>query len=487
MEEFKLFIDGTHRDSENGETFDSVNPATGEPIARIAAGNAEDVERAVASAQEAYPAWAETPGEERGAVLRKAAEILRSRTDEFAKWETLDSGKCIADTKGGDLSIGLTFLEWYASHTMDTEGETIPVGNPGQIDYTVRQPYGVVGLISPWNFPLVTAILKIGPALAVGNAAVMKPASWTPITTLMLGEVFAEAGLPAGALNIISGGGSTVGEALCAHPGIGKIFFTGSTDVGQRILRVAAENVTDTSMELGGKSPNIIFADADTEQALSGATFGLMWNNGQNCISGSRLLVEREIYGTFTTQLAERFKSLRLGDPLDPATQLGPLVSREHYEDVMKYIRIGREEGATLLCGGGRPEGEAFERGVYIEPTLFTDVDNTMRIAREEIFGPVLVVIPFQGEDEAVEIANDTVYGLGSGIFTTNLAKAHRVSRKLQSGTVYINTYNMVNPQSPFPAWKQSGNSVERGLHGLLENTRCKNVIMDISGKPIEW
>jgi len=303
----------------------------------------------------------------------------------------------------------------------------------------------------------------------------------------MLGEVFAEAGLPAGVLNIVAGTGAEVGEPLCAHPTVRKIFFTGSTEVGRRILRVAAEHITDTSVELGGKSANIIFADANREQALAGATFGLMWNNGQNCIAGSRLLVEKRIYQDFVRALAVRFKRLRVGNPLDWRTQLGPLVSREHRDKVLDYIAIGKQEGARLVCGGRPPRRQALARGCYLEPTLFADVSNQMRIAQEEIFGPVLPVIPFAGENEAVRIANDTVYGLGGGVFTTDLAKAHRVARRLECGTVYVNTYNMVNPQSPFPSWKQSGNAVERGMHGLLENTRCKNVIIDISGKPIKW
>lgn len=483
----KLFINGQYCDSRSGEAFESINPANGRVIARISRGNAGDAKRAIAAAARAFPAWSSRSGAERGKIILKAAQILRRRAKEFARWETLDAGKCISDTLNADLRIGLDFLEWYGTACLEFPAETIPIANPDQIDFTLRQPYGVVGLISPWNFPLVTAILKIGPALAVGNTAVMKPASWTPITTLMLGEVFTEAGLPAGVLNIIAGGGIDVGETMCADPRVKKIFFTGSTEVGQRIMKIAADNVTDTSMELGGKSANIIFADADWQQALEGATFGSMWNNGQNCICGSRLLVEKKIYKKFLTELAARFKSLRVGNPLKKTTQLGPLVAKDHYDTVMKYISIGKQEGAKLLCGGRHPRSTELAKGCYVEPTLFGDVSNKMRIAREEIFGPVLVAIPFDGEDEAMEIANDTIYGLGNGVFTTDLAKAHRVIRRLESGTVYVNTYNMVYPQAPFPSWKQSGNTVERGHHGLLENTRYKNVIMDISGKPIQW
>ena len=487
IEEFQLFINGKYCNAKGGDTFESINPANGRVVARAAKGGRADVDRAVRAAEKAFPQWSARPGPERGKILAAAAEILRRRAKEFAKWETLDVGKPISATTGLDVPVSADWLEWYGSVCLDFRGETIPVANPDQIDFTIRQPYGVVGLIAPWNFPLVNAILKIGPALTVGNTAIMKPASWTPVTTLMLGEVFAEAGLPPGVVNMVAGGGGSVGEAICNHPSVKKIFFTGSTEVGQRILKVTADNVTGTSMELGGKSPNIIFADADWDQAIAGGTFAIMLNSGQNCIAGSRLLVEKKIYRKFTAALTERFKALRVGDPLNKTTQLGPVVTRDHYDTVMEYIRIGKDEGAKVLCGGRHPPGKRFAKGCYIQPTLFGDVSNDMRVAREEIFGPVLVAIPFADEDEAVAIANDTPYGLGSGIFTTDLCKAHRMIRRLESGTVYVNTYNMIYPQSPFPSWKQSGNAVERGHHGLLENTRYKNVIIDISGKSIPW
>ena len=487
VRQFKLFINGEYRAGHDGQTLLSTNPANGEVVGEVAQATVEDVDRAVQAAAEAFPAWAGRPGEERGRILARAAEILRRRAAEFAELEMRDVGKTITDTTNIDVPVSVNFLEWYAGATLECTGETIPVGNPNQIDFSLRQPYGVVGLIAPWNFPLVNVILKVGPALAVGNTAVMKPASWTPLSTLLMGEVFAEAGLPPGVLNIVAGIGSVVGEALCAHPKVMKIFFTGSTEVGQRILQVASRNVTDTSMELGGKSANIIFADADWEQALAGATFGILLNNGQNCIAGSRLLVEKKIYDKFVAALATRFKSIRPGDPAKRSSQLGAIVSEQHYRTIMRYIEIGQQEGARLECGGKHPDGQEFAKGWFIEPTLFSHVSNKMRIAQEEIFGPVLVVIPFADEDEAVAIANDTIYGLGNGIFTTDLAKAHRVLRRLESGTVYVNTYNMIYPQSPFPSWKHSGNAVERGLHGLCENTRFKNVIMDISGKPIQW
>ena len=489
MREFKLFINGEYSDAASGESFESVNPANGQVIARIAKAGAEDVARACRCAQAAFDGvWShEVSPVERGHILMRAADILRGRLAELAELETQDVGKPVTETTNIDVPVAATYLEWYGTVTQSFEAETIPVPNPDQVDFTLREPYGVVGCIAPWNFPLFLAILKIGPALAAGNTVVMKPASWTSLTTLLLGEVFTEAGLPAGVLNILTGPGGSVGEAICTDPHVQKLFFTGSTDVGRRIIQISTGHIADLSMELGGKSPNIIFADADWEQAVAGATFGILLNNGQNCIAGSRLLVERSIYGKFVAALAEKFQSLRLGDPMAPQTQMGAIVSRQQHETVMEYIRAGTAEGATLACGGKVPEGAQFANGCFIEPTLFSGVTNDMRIAREEIFGPVLVAIPFEGEDEAVAIANDTPYGLGAGVFTKDLGRANRMLRRIHAGTVYVNTYNQVYPQSPFPGWKQSGIGVERGIHGLLENTRYKNVIMDISGKPIPW
>ncbi len=487
LKEFRLFIDGRYTDSEGAETFASVNPADGSRIAEISQATPADVDRAVEAARRAFSTWSLMSGEQRGGILRRAADILEKRTDEFAMLESQDTGKTRKDTNAIDVPASVAFLRWYGQASLDFQAETIPIGSPNQIDFTLRQPYGVVGLIAPWNFPLLIAILKIGPALAVGNTAVMLPAKQTSITTLRLGEVFEDAGLPEGVLNIVAGVGEVVGEAIVSHPKVSKIFFTGSTRTGKRIMKVASENLTDVAMELGGKSPNIVFADADWKQALSGATYAILFNNGQNCIAGSRLLVQKCIYSKFVTELTERFRAIRLGDPADRSTQLGPLVSREHYERVMSYIDVGRDEGAGVACGGIHPAGEAFAKGYYVEPTLFTDVHNGMRIAQEEIFGPVLAAIPFEDEEQAVAIANDTPYGLGAGVFTTDVNKAHRMIRALECGTVYVNTYNMVYPQAPFPAWKGSGNCVERGRHGLLENTRYKNVIMDISGESIQW
>ena len=488
MRELKLFIDGEYCDAASGSTYESINPGTGEALARIALGGAEDVARACEAAQRAFDGeWGNTDAAARGEILTKAADLLLDRLDEFAELETLDVGKTITDSTNIDIPVSASYLKWYGTATLDNLAETIPLPTDTQIDFSLRQPYGVVAGIAPWNFPLFLAMLKIGPALAMGNTVVIKPARITSMTTLLVGEVFRDAGLPAGALNVVAGSGSEAGEALCTDPRVQKVFFTGSTEVGRRIMALCAENITDISVELGGKSPNIIFADADWDQAVAGAVFGILLNNGQNCIAGSRLLVEKSIYDDFVAAVAEVFSSLRLGNPMDESAQLGAIVSQEQFDTVMGYIEAGKQEGATVACGGKTPDDPPHPDGWYIEPTLFADVSNDMKIAQEEIFGPVLVAIPFEGEEEAVRIANDTPYGLGSGVFTTDAAKAHRMIRAIHSGTVYVNTYNQVYPVSPFPAWKQSGIGVERGLHGLLENCRYKNVIMDISGEPIPW
>ena len=488
MREFELFIDGEYCDAASGETYESINPANGELIGTIAEGSAEDVARACEAAQAAFHGdWGAMTSAERADILARAAELLVERSDEFAELETLDVGKPITDSKSIDVPVAASYLHWYSEVCDAAVGETIAIPNAAQIDFALYQPYGVIGAIAPWNFPLFLAMLKVGPALAMGNSVVMKPASITSMTTSAVCECFAQAGLPAGALNVVTGPGSVVGEAIVTDPRVKKVFFTGSTEVGRRVIELSAQNITNTSMELGGKSPNIIFADADFEQAVAGAVFGLLLNNGQNCIAATRLLVERPIYEDLCSAVADKLSSLKVGDPMDEATQLGSIVSQEQFDKVVGYIEIGKDEGATLACGGEVPEVPGCEEGWFIEPTLFTEATNEMRVAREEIFGPVLVAIPFEDEEDAVRIANDTPYGLGSGVFTSSADRAQRMIRAIDSGTVYVNTYNQVYPQSPFPGWKQSGTGVERGIHGLLENVRYKNVIMDISGEPIEW
>ena len=488
MREFGLFINGEYCDAASGETFASINPATGEAVATIAMGGAEDVARACEAAQAAFEGeWGAMTCGERGAIIAGAADLIEERAEEFAQLETLDVGKPIAEARAIDVPAAVGYLRWYATVTDAPVGETIDIPSAAQIDYSLYQPYGVVAGIAPWNFPLFLGALKIGPALAVGNAAIIKPASITSMTTLACCECFADAGLPAGALNVIAGPGGTVGEAMVTDPRVQKVFFTGSTEVGRRVIELSARNITNVSAELGGKSPMVVFADADLDQAVAGAVFGLLLNNGQNCIAGTRLLVERSVYDEVCAAVADKLASLVLGDPMDEATQLGAIVSQEQFDKVTGYIALGREEGATVACGGEVPTVPGCVGGRFVEPTLLTGCTNDMRVVREEIFGPVLVAVPFEDEADAVRIANDSPYGLGSGIFTRDADRIARMVRALQSGTVYVNTYNQVYPQSPFPGWKQSGTGVERGMHGLLENLRYKNVIQDISGEPIDW
>ncbi|NLJ35657.1 MAG: aldehyde dehydrogenase [candidate division WS1 bacterium] len=488
MRRFQLFIDGEFCDARSGETYQSLNPATGEAIAEIARGGPEDVAEACQAAQIAFEGeWGAMAAADRAKILSCVADMLLEQTEQFAQMETADVGKPITEARNIDVPVAAAYLKWYSEMTTATLGQTVPLSTTEQVDWTMYEPYGVIGGIVPWNFPLFLAMLKIGPALAMGNSIVLKPASITPMTTLAICELFAEAGLPAGALNVVAGPGPTVGEAIVTNPHVRMVSFTGSTDVGRRVMELAARNITDTSMELGGKSPNIIFADADFDQAVAGAVFGLLLNNGQNCIAGSRLLVQKPIYDELVSAVAQKMASLKLGDPTEDDTQLGAIVSATQLEKVLGYIQIGKSEGAAVISGGKQPEGPEFQHGLFVEPTLLADVSNDMRVAREEIFGPVLVAIPFDDEDDAVRIANDTDYGLGSGVFTTDTSRARRMVHALKSGTVYVNTYNQIYPQAPFPGWNGSGNGVERGLAGLYNYVRIKNVIQDISGKPIGW
>ena len=488
MREFRLFINGEYCDAASGETFQSINPATGEAVATIAKGGAADVARACEAAQAAFDGeWGAMTSTERGEIIAGAADLIEERATEFAQLETLDVGKPITESTAIDIPAAVNYLRWYATVTDAAVGETIDIPNSGQIDFSLYQPYGVVGGIAPWNFPLFLGALKIGPALAVGNAIVVKPASITSMTTSLCCECFTYAGLPPGALNVVTGPGAEVGEAIVTDTRVQKVFFTGSTEVGRRVIELSARNITNVSAELGGKSPTIIFADADFDQAVAGAVFGLLFNNGQNCIAGTRLLVERSVYDKVCAAVADKLASLKVGDPMDEATQLGAIVSQEQFDKVTGYIEIGRQEGATVACGGRVPTVPGCEGGWFVEPTLLTGCTNDMRVVREEIFGPVLVAVPFEDEADAIRIANDTPYGLGSGVFTTSADRVARMVGALQSGTVYVNTFNQVYPQSPFPGWKQSGTGVERGMHGLLENLRYKNVIQDISGQPIGW
>jgi aldehyde dehydrogenase (NAD+) len=479
--EDRLWIGGEWVDAGGGERIETENPATGAVIASVAAGSAQDIDRAVAAARSAFEdvKWRRMDAADRGALLWRMADVLERRGADFAKLESLDNGKPIREAQI-DIRSAVDALRYYAGWTTKLQGDTLPVrGN--YLNYTLREPLGVVGGIIPWNFPLLMAVWKIAPALACGNTLVLKPAEQTPLSALEFASVAAEAGLPPGVLNIVPGFGETAGAALVAHAGVDKIAFTGSTAVGRHIMREAAGTLKKVSLELGGKSPNIVFADADLEAAARGAFSGIFYNNGQCCTAGSRLLVHESARDALVEQLVARAGKMQPGDPLDPKTRLGPVISREQMDRVLGYVAKGREEGAELLVGGGRAQYNGEERGYWVQPTVFAGVEEDHCIAREEIFGPVLSVITFTDEDEAVAMANRSEYGLAAGVWTMDVKKAHRVARELQAGTVWVNTYHPGDAASPFGGYKQSGFGRELGEYSLDLYTQIKSVWVDLN------
>ncbi len=485
---YQLFIDGHWVDAESGKTFTTPNPATGETLAEVAEADKADVDKAVSAARRAFEGkWGKLSARDRGRLLYKLSQLIESRTQELALLETADNGKPIRESLYVDLPQVAENFEYFAGWATKIEGETIPV--PGQMfNYTLREPVGVCGQIIPWNFPLLMAAWKLAPALAAGNTVVLKPAEQTPVTALELGKLIQEAGFPDGVVNIIPGYGETAGAALAAHPGINKIAFTGSTEVGKLIARAAADNLTRVSLELGGKAPNIVFADANLEQAVNGSMMGIFFNQGQVCCAGSRLFVEEAVADEFLDRLKEKSQKITIGDPLEKTTQMGPQVSAEQLDKIKGYVEIARQDGATVFSGGAPPVLEAaFQNGYFFQPTIFTAVKNQMRVAQEEIFGPVVSVISFKDEDDLIKQANETIYGLSAGIWTRDITRAHRFAKELKAGVVWINTYNMFNAASPFGGYKQSGYGREMGKQALELYTQIKSVWVDLSGKPIAW
>ncbi len=485
---YQLFIDGQWIDAESGKTFSTPNPATGETFAEVAEADKADIDKAVNAARRAFEGnWSKLSARDRGRMLYKLSQLIEQHAKELAELETADNGKPIKESLYVDLPQVAENFEYFAGWTTKIEGETIPV--PGKMfNYTLREPVGVCGQIIPWNFPLLMAAWKLAPALAAGNTVVLKPAEQTPVTAMELGQLIQDAGIPDGVVNIVPGFGETAGAALAAHPGIDKIAFTGSTEVGKLIAKAAADNLTKVSLELGGKAPNIVFADADLEQAVNGAMMSIFFNQGQVCCAGSRLFVEERVKEEFLDKLKERAQRVTVGDPMDKATQMGPQVSREQLDRIKSYMDIGREEGATVFAGGESPKLEgAFQNGYFFQPTIFSEVNNKMRVAQEEIFGPVVSVIPFKDEDELIKQANDTIFGLSAGIWTRDIVRAHRFAKEIKAGVVWINTFNMFNAASPFGGYKQSGYGREMGKHALELYTQVKSVWVDLSGKPIGW
>jgi len=469
----KLFINGSFVDARSGKTFDTINPATEEVLAAVAEADAADVDVAVAAARSAFDdgPWPRMRARDRGRLLYKLAEIIDRERAGLAELESLDNGKPIAETRAVDLPSAIEVFAYYAGWADKIGGETIPQSEDF-FTYTLREPHGVCGQIIPWNFPLLMAAWKLAPALCCGNTCVLKPAEQTPLSALRLAELVREAGFPDGVVNVLPGFGPTAGGAIVRHPGVDKIAFTGSTEVGRIIQREAAGTLKSVSLELGGKSPNIVFADADLDAAVEGALRGIFFNQGEVCCAGSRLLVEQPAHDRFVDALVRRAAEIRVGDPLDEGTEMGAQVSREQFDKILGYIDAGISSGARLITGGER----ARPRGYFVQPTVFDDVRNDMRIAREEIFGPVVVTIRFRDLGEAIQIGNDTTYGLAAAVWTRDIKKAHRAVRSLRAGTVWVNTYNAFDAAIPFGGYKESGIGRELGRHALDLYTQTKSV-----------
>ena len=477
-----MVIGGQSVPAADGQTFEVMNPATGQVMARAPLGGKEDVDRAVKAAREAFDdprGWSSWSAAKRGRTLQKFSNGVKAHLEELAQLESQNVGKPISGARGEALATSLVF-EYYAGAANKLFGETIPVSKPG-LDFTLREPIGVVGLIVPWNFPMNMASWKLGPALAAGNTCILKPASWTPLTAIRLGELALEAGFPPGVVNVVTGPGGSAGAAIAGHPGVGKVAFTGETTTGQEIMRLAANNVKKISLELGGKSPNIVFADADLERFARESPYSVFDNAGQDCCARSRIFVERSVHDKVVQLFADATRKVVVGDPAADKTEVGSLVSLKQRERVAGYVQVGLEEGAELVVGGKAPDAAEFSHGAYYLPTVFDHATTDMRIVREEIFGPVVSIIPFDDEAEALRLANDTPYGLSGSIWTRDLAKGIRVAKGLQAGVLSINSNSSVHTEAPFGGYKMSGIGRELGMHAMELYTELKNVFVDLS------
>jgi acyl-CoA reductase-like NAD-dependent aldehyde dehydrogenase len=476
-----LWIGGRRQEPASGEYFETDNPYTGQSWAKIARGGAADVESAIEAARQGQSAWGAVKPGERSRALMRVADLIEKNAESLASLEVRDNGKLYSEMLP-QVRLAADWYRYLGGLADKIEGTVIPTGRPNMFTFTRREPLGIVALIAPWNSPLLLLTHKLAAALAAGNAAIIKPSEFTSASTLEFAELFSEAGFPAGLVNVVTGYGHEAGAALVSHPAIAKVAFTGSEQAGQKIYEAAARSFKQVTLELGGKSPNIVFADAEFEAAVIGVIAGIFAASGQTCIAGSRLLLERSIHDRFVERLVQVAGRARIGDPMDPATHVGPMATQPQYEKVLQYIGIARDEGARCVLGGQPYTGPGATGGRFISPTIFTGVDNRMRIAREEVFGPVLAVIPFDSEEEAFQIANDTPYGLAAGVWTSDIGRALRASEHLQAGTVWINTYRVGGASTPFGGYKRSGLGREGGIDALLEWVQTKTVW--ICGKP---